>query len=83
MIEERLKKLIEECMGINVDQLSEEEKTYPLLSSRLGGMPYQMLVLFVKVEDTFKIKIDNQKVADGKFNAYADILKLITEALQK
>lgn len=67
--------------GINVEQLSDEEKVYPLLSARLGGMPYQMLVLFMKVEDTFKIKIDSQKVADGKFNTYRDILELVEEAL--
>ena len=81
MIEEQLKKLIKECTDIDVDHLSDEEKAYPLLSARLGGMPYQMLVLFVKVENTFGIEVDSQKVADGKFNAYTDILRLIEEAL--
>lgn len=81
MIEKQLKKLIKECMDIDVNQLTDEEKAYPLLSARLGGMPDQMLVLFVKVENTFGIEIDSQKVADGKFNAYTDILRLIEETL--
>lgn len=81
MLEEQLKELIKECMDIDVDQLCDEEKAYPLLSSRLGGMPYQMLALYIKVESTFGIKIDSQKVADGKFNTYIDILKMVENAL--
>lgn len=78
-IEEELKKLIIECMNINVDQLNEKEKSYPLLSSRLGGMPYQMLVLFMKVEKKFGITIDSQQIEDGRFNSYTDIVKVIEE----
>ena len=82
MVEKQLGEIIKECMDIDISKFSEEEKNYPLLSARLGGLPYQMLALLIKVERLFDIKIDNQKIADGKFNTYNNILTLIKDKLE-
>lgn len=81
-IEKELNELINDCMEIKIEQLTEDEKNYPLLSSRLGGMPYQMLVLFMKVEKIFGITIDGEKIVNGEFNSYTDIVKIIEEKLR-
>lgn len=82
-MEEELKKLIKDTLCIDINQLTKEEKKYPLLSSRFDILPYQMLVLFSRVEEQFEIKIEEQDILNGNFNCYSDILKICEKAVNK
>ena len=66
-------------LNVNIDNMTEEEKDYPLLSKRFDVMPYQMLVFFTRIEKEFGIRIPDEYIADGKFNSYNDISKIILE----
>lgn len=82
-MEEELKKIIKDTLCIDINQLTEEEKKYPLLSSRFEVLPYQMLVFFSRVEEKLEIKIEEQDIVEGNFNCYLDILKICEEAVNK
>lgn len=76
-MEEKLKELIYKTLNIDVDKMTDEEKDYPLLSKRFGVMPYQMLVLFIRVEGEMGVIISDEDIGTGKFNAYNSILRLV------
>lgn len=76
-MEEKLKDLIDKTLSVDIDRLTEEERNYPLLSRRFNVMPYQMLVLFTRIEEKFDIRIPDEDIADGKFNSYNDIVNII------
>lgn len=76
-MEEKLKDLIGKTLSVDIDRLTEEERNYPLLSRRFNVMPYQMLVLFTRIEEKFDIRIPDEDIADGKFNSYNDIVNII------
>lgn len=76
-MEEKLKNLIGKTLSVDIDRLTEEERNYPLLSRRFNVMPYQMLVLFTRIEEKFDIRIPDEDIADGKFNSYNDIVNII------
>lgn len=82
-MEQELKKIIKDTLFIDINQLTEEEKKYPLLSSRFNILPYQMLVFFTRVEEKFEIKIKEEDIVEGNFNCYRDILKVCEEAVNK
>lgn len=76
-MEEQLKEIIYKTLNINVDAMTDEEKDYPLLSKRLGVLPYQMLVFFTRVEKEMGVTISDEDIGAGKFNAYNSIRRLI------
>lgn len=75
-MEEKLKRLIKDTLCIDISQMTEKEKEYPLLSKRFEVLPYQMLVLFTRIERDFGIRIDEEDIVAGRFNSYSDILKI-------
>lgn len=78
-MEKKIKEMIKATLNVNIDNMTEEEKDYPLLSKRFDVMPYQMLVFFTRIEKEFGIRIPDEHIADGKFNSYNDISKIILE----
>lgn len=78
-MEKKIKEMIKATLNVNIDNMTEEEKDYPLLSKRFDVMPYQMLVFFTRIEKEFGIRIPDKYIADGKFNSYNDISKIILE----
>ena len=76
-MEKKIKEMIKATLNVNIDNMTEEEKDYPLLSKRFDVMPYQMLVFFTRIEKEFGIRIPDEYIADGKFNSYNDISKII------
>lgn len=78
-MEKKIKEMIKATLNVNIDNMTEEEKDYPLLSKRFDVMPYQMLVFFTRIEKEFGIRIPDECIADGKFNSYNDISKIILE----
>lgn len=72
-MEKKIKEMIKATLNVNIDNMTEEEKDYPLLSKRFDVMPYQMLVFFTRIEKEFGIRIPDEYIADGKFNSYNDI----------
>ena len=76
-MEEKLKDLIGKTLSVDINKLTEEERNYPLLSRRFNVMPYQMLVLFTRIEAELDIRIPDEDIADGKFNSYNDIVNII------
>lgn len=76
-MEGKIKDLIGKTLHVDIDKLTEEEKSYPLLSKRFNVMPYQMLVLFTRIEEELNIRIPDKDIADGKFNSYHDIVNVI------
>ncbi|MDE7423851.1 MAG: hypothetical protein K2N51_09185 [Lachnospiraceae bacterium] len=82
-MEEKIKEMIKTTLNVNIDNMTEEEKDYPLLSKRFDVMPYQMLVFFTRVEKEFGIKISNESIVDGKFNSYNDISKIVLELVRE
>ena len=78
-MEKKIKEMIKATLNVNIDNMTEEEKDYPLLSKRFDVMPYQMLVFFTRIEKEFGIRIPDEYIADGKFNSYNDIFKIILE----
>jgi peptide maturation system acyl carrier-related protein len=75
-MEEKLKRLIKDTLSIDISQMTEKEKEYPLLSKRFEVLPYQMLVLFTRIERDFGIRIDEEDIVAGRFNSYSDILRI-------
>lgn len=78
-MEKKIKEMIKATLNVNIDNMTEEEKDYPLLSKRFDVMPYQMLVFFTRIEKEFGIRIPDEYIADGKFNSYNDISEIILE----
>ncbi len=78
-MEKKIKEMIKATLNVNIDNMTEEEKDYPLLSKRFDVMPYQMLVFFTRIEKEFGIRIPDEYISDGKFNSYNDISKIILE----
>lgn len=78
-MEKKIKEMIKATLNVNIDNMTEEEKDYPLLSKRFDVMPYQMLVFFTRIEKEFGIRIPDEYIVDGKFNSYNDISKIILE----
>ena len=78
-MEKKIKEMIKATLNVNIDNMTEEEKDYPLLSKRFDVMPYQMLVFFTRIEKEFGIRIPDEYIADGKFNSYNVISKIILE----
>ena len=78
-MEKKIKEMIKATLNVNIDNMTEEEKDYPLLSKRFDVMPYQMLVFFTRIEKEFGIRIPDEYIADGKVNSYNDISKIILE----
>ncbi len=78
-MEKKIKEMIKATLNVNIDNMTEEEKDYPLLSKRFDVMQYQMLVFFTRIEKEFGIRIPDEYIADGKFNSYNDISKIILE----
>lgn len=78
-MEKKIKEMIKATLNVNIDNMTEEEKDYPLLSKRFDVMPYQMLVFFTRIEKEFGIRIPDEYIADGKFNSCNDISKIILE----
>ena len=78
-MEKKIKEMIKATLNVNIDNMTEEEKDYPLLSKRFDVMPYQMLVFFTRIEKEFGIRIPDEYIAVGKFNSYNDISKIILE----
>lgn len=76
-MEEKLKNLIGKTLSVDIDKLTEEERNYPLLSRRFNVMPYQMLVLFTRIEEELAIRISDEAIVNGKFNSYNDIVNII------
>ncbi len=76
-MEEKLKDLIDKTLSVDIDRLTEEERNYPLLSRRFNVMPYQMLVLFTRIEEELAIRISDEDIVNGKFNSYNDIVNII------
>ena len=54
-MEKKIKEMIKATLNVNIDNMTEEEKDYPLLSKRFDVMPYQMLVFFTRIEKTIII----------------------------
>ena len=67
-MEEKIKEMIKTTLNVNIDNMTEDEKDYPLLSKKFDVMPYQMLVFFTRVEKEFDIRIPDESIVDGKFN---------------
>lgn len=78
-MEEKIKEMIKTTLNVNIDNMTEGEKDYPLLSKKFDVMPYQMLVFFTRVEKEFGIRIPDESIVDGKFNSYNDISKIILD----
>lgn len=81
-LENKLKDIIYRTLDIQIDDLCNEEKNYPLLSRKFGVYPYQMLVLFTRIENEMKIKLSEKAVVEGKFNSYVDILSMVEAAVE-
>ena len=62
-MEKKIKEMIKATLNVNIDNM----------------MPYQMLVFFTRIEKEFGIRIPDEYIADGKFNSYNDISKIILE----
>ena len=77
-----LKDIIFRTLNIQVDNLTEEEKNYPLLSRKFGFLPYQMLVLFIRIEGEMHVQFSEISVANGKFNSYNNILEMVKESIE-
>lgn len=82
-MEEKIKEMIKTTLNVNIDNMTEDEKDYPLLSKKFDVMPYQMLVFFTRVEKEFDIRIPDESIVDGKFNSYNDISKIILDLVTK
>ncbi len=82
-MEEKIKEMIKTTLNVNIDNMTEGEKDYPLLSKKFDVMPYQMLVFFTRVEKEFGIRIPDESIVDGKFNSYNDISKIILDLVTK
>ena len=82
-MEEKIKEMIKTTLNVNIDNMTEDEKDYPLLSKKFDVMPYQMLVFFTRVEKEFDIRIPDESIVDGKFNSYNDISKIILALVTK
>lgn len=82
-MEEKIKEMIKTTLNVNIDNMTEGEKDYPLLSKKFDVMPYQMLVFFTRVEKEFSIKIPDETITEGKFNSYNDISKIIIDLVKE
>ena len=82
-MEGKIKEMITTTLNVNIDNMTEDEKDYPLLSKKFDVMPYQMLVFFTRVEKEFDIRIPDESIVDGKFNSYNDISKIILDLVTK
>ncbi len=82
-MKEKIKEMIKTTLNVNIDNMTEDEKDYPLLSKKFDVMPYQMLVFFTRVEKEFGIRIPEESIVDGKFNSYNDISKIILDLVIK
>ena len=82
-MKEKIKEMIKPTLNVNIDNMTEDEKDYPLLSKKFDVMPYQMLVFFTRVEKEFGIRIPEESIVDGKFNSYNDISKIILDLVIK
>ena len=55
-MEEKIKEMIKATLNVNIDNMTEEDKDYPLLSKKFDVMPYLNAVFFTRVEKEFSIK---------------------------
>lgn len=82
-IEKKLKELLKSVVNVDIDSFPEEARKFPLLSTRFNVYPHEMMGLFLKVEQVFKIEIPDAAIEDGTFNSFDGILSVVTGALNE
>lgn len=82
-IEKKLKELLKSVINVDIDSFPEEARKFPLLSARFNVYPHQMMGLFLKVEQAFKIEVPDSAIDAGTFNSFDGILSVVREALNE
>lgn len=68
---------------VDMDQLPEEAKNFPILSARFDVKPHEKLGLYFKIEEAFQIKISDSAIEQERFQSFSGILEVILEELKQ
>ena len=80
--EERLNNLFIKRFNINMNKIGEEYKSKKLLGREIGMAPRDLLYLFFDVENEFGIVLPQNRIANGEFDTYNDICKIVHDQLE-
>lgn len=81
--ETQLKEIMKTVIHVDMDQLPEEAKNFPILSARFDVKPHEMMGLYLKIEEAFQIEISDSAIEQERFQSFSGILKVILEELKQ
>ncbi len=82
LIKEKLIKLFESKLNVNVNEFNNDEFEYDnLLCAPLYFKARDLVKLYYFIEEEYKITIPNEFILNGKFNTIDNIIKMISGQL--
>lgn len=81
LIEKQLKEIINVRFNISPDFWNEDTIETPLLTSKVGLLPRDLVYLLFDIENKFNIKIKDEYIINGQFNSFKNIKNILLEQL--
>lgn len=82
-IDTKLKDIFMKRFSINLNDSDIKDLNDNLLGKRFNLQPRDLLYLYCDVENTFSIIIPQHDIAEGRFNSYNNIVRIIYSQLME
>lgn len=71
---DKINAVIKDKLLIDLNILSDEDKSISLLSSKIGLRPRDLVAIFKELESAFDINFTNEDVTESRFDIYNNIV---------